>query len=343
VQRAGDACPSWALVNTGAIGYFRTAYAPELLRAMAPDVESRLTPSERLSLIDDEWALVRAGRHTTADFLSLAAGYRGERSSGVLVQLDEPLRFIGEHLTTDATRERYQQFVRGLLRPLYDELGIAAVANDTDDRRTLRAAVIDTLGRVGRDPDVARDAARAIEAARSGGAALDPTAADAIVTVAASHGDAHMFDALSNAAARATSPGEHYRYLYALAGFGDPALIQRGLAGVLASDLRAQDASLYLARFFRNPAARTPAWTFIKQHWGALAPKVMVFGGDRRIVDALGAFCDAGTRDDIRAFFAAHPLPATSRALAQTLERIDACVALRTSQTPVVTTWLAGR
>ncbi len=342
-QRAGSGCPAWAFVNRDAMGYFRTAYAPALLRAIAPDVESHLTPAERVSLVDDEWALVRAGRHTAADFLSLAAGYRGERSSGVLVQLDEPLRFIGEHLTTAATRERYRGFVRGLLRPLYDELGIAASANDTDDRRALRAAVIDTLGNVGGDPDVARAAARAIDAARSGGAALDPTAADAIVSVAASRGDAHVFDALVNAAAHATSPGEHYRYLYALAGFEEPALIQRGLAGVLSPDLRAQDASVYLAHFFRNPAARTPAWTFVKQHWDALAPKVMVFGGDRRIVDALGAFCDAGTRDDIRAFFAAHPLPATSRVLAQTFERIDACIALRASQTPVVTTWLAGR
>ncbi|HVW06576.1 MAG TPA: M1 family metallopeptidase [Vicinamibacterales bacterium] len=343
VQRTGDGCPAWAFVNKNAIGYFRTAYTPVLLRAMAPDVESHLTPSERLSLVDDEWALVRAGRHTAADFLSLAAGYRGERSSGVLVQIDEPLRFIGEHLTSDATRERYQRFVRSLLRPLYDELGIAAAATDTDDRRALRAAVIDTLGNVGRDPDVARDAARAIEAARSGGAALDPTAADAVVTVAASRGDAHLFDALSDAAAHASSPGEHYRYLYSLAAFEDPALIQRGLDGVLAPDLRAQDASLYLARFFRNPIARAPAWTFVKQHWDALVPKVMVFGGDRRIVEALGAFCDTGARDDVRAFFTAHPLPATSRVLAQTLERIDACIALRTSQTPVVTTWLAGR
>jgi aminopeptidase N len=341
-QRAGSGCPAWAFVNTGAMGYFRTAYAPALLRAMAPDVESHLTPAERVSLVDDEWALVRAARHTAADFLSLAAGYRGERSSGVLVQLDEPLRFIGEHLTTDATRERYQRFVRSLLRPLYDELGIAASASDTDDRRALRAAVIDTLGNVGRDPDVARDAAHAIDAARSGGAALDPSAATAIVTVAASRGDAHLFDALSDAAAHASSPGEHYRYLYSLADFEDPALIRRGLDGVLSPDLRAQDAALYLGRFFQNPAARVSAWTFVKQHWDAVAPKVMVFGGDRRIVQALGAFCDAGTRDDIRTFFAAHPLPATSRELAQTLERIDACIALRTSQTPVVTTWLAG-
>ena len=50
--------------NAGAHGYYRTAYPPEMLRALAPHVETDLTAPERLSLLDDEWALVRAGRHT---------------------------------------------------------------------------------------------------------------------------------------------------------------------------------------------------------------------------------------------------------------------------------------
>ena len=39
------------------------AYPPAMLRAIAPDVETKLSAPERLSLIADEWALVRAGRH----------------------------------------------------------------------------------------------------------------------------------------------------------------------------------------------------------------------------------------------------------------------------------------
>ena len=56
-----------------------------------------------------------------------------------------------------------------------------------------------------------------------------PAVAGAIVTAAATHGDAKLFDALTAAAERAVSPDEHYRYLFALAAFQDPALIRRGL------------------------------------------------------------------------------------------------------------------
>src|SRR5205085_4206727 len=69
-SRAADgACPPWVFINAGAKGYYRTAYPSAMLRAMAPDVQTKLTAAERLSLVGDEWALVRAGKHTVADYL----------------------------------------------------------------------------------------------------------------------------------------------------------------------------------------------------------------------------------------------------------------------------------
>ena len=60
-----------------------------------------------------------------------------------------------------------------------------------------------------------------------------------------------------------------------------------------------------------------------------LAPKLTIFGGDTNFTAALSAFCDAGARDDIKAFFAAHKLSAATRTLDQTLERINNCIDLR--------------
>ena len=49
-----------------------------MLRAMAPDIETGLTAPERVVLMDDEWALVRAGKHSVADYLTLASGFSAE-------------------------------------------------------------------------------------------------------------------------------------------------------------------------------------------------------------------------------------------------------------------------
>ena len=129
--------------------------------------------------------------------------------------------------------------------------------------------------------------------------------------------------------------------MFALSEFTDPALVDRGLQLALSPTMRSQDTALYLSRFLANPAVHARAWAFVKAHWTALEPKVTIFGGDANLTSALGSFCDAGTRDDVKAFFAAHPLPAAARTLKQTIERIDNCIALREKQTPVLTGWLS--
>jgi aminopeptidase N len=337
----GPGCLPWAFANAGAQGYYRTAYSPETLRALSPRIEETLTPPERLSLSGDEWALVRAGRHSAAEYLTLASGFAREHTNGVLSNVTERLGFIDEYLTDGESRPRLQRFVRALFEPLFQEIGFTSTPVDSDERRALRATIIATLGMTGDDDQVASTARAALDRSLSGGPALDPTLSRSIIEVAARRGDHALFDAMLAASERATSPDERYRYLYALAEFREPALIDRALDYALTSKVRSQDTAAYLARFLGAEAARPRAWAFLKQHWSELEPKVTIFGGDTTIVASLSSFCDPGARDDIAAFFRQHPLPAAARTLNQTLERIGNCAALRTAQTPIVTGWLA--
>ena len=117
LRRKGDARwqRPWVFVNAGAQGYFRTAYPPEMLRAIAPHVETSLSAQERLSLVGDEWALVRAGRHSAADYLTLVSGYGREPSGRVLSEIAERLAMIHDYLATDTTRAGFEPFVRSLI------------------------------------------------------------------------------------------------------------------------------------------------------------------------------------------------------------------------------------
>jgi len=336
----GNSCVPWAFVNAGAQGYYRTAYSPEMLKGLAPRIQEVLTPAERLSLAGDEWALVRAGRHSASDFMTLVPGFATEHTNGVLSNVTERLDFIDEYLTTAESRPRLQRYIRSLFTPLYQEIGFTSANVDSDERRALRATLISTLGVTAGDEQVARSARAALDRALSGGAPLDSTLASAIVAVAATNGDAALFDALVSASERSTSGDQKYRYLYALGGLRHPALIERALAYSLTSKLRSQDTSGFLSRLLGNEAARARTWAFIKQNWTELEPKVAIFGGDTRVTSALASFCDASTRDDIAAFFREHPLPSASRTLSQTLERINNCIAMRESQTPRVSEFL---
>jgi aminopeptidase N len=339
-------CVPWVFANAGAQGYYRTLYPPAMLDALAPRIQETLTAPERLVLIEDEWALVRANRHSAADYLTLTTGYGRESSSGVLAEVADRLEFIHEYLTTEASRRQFQTFVRTLMRPLYDELSFVPASGEDDDRRLLRSVVVKALGGIGNDEEVLSRARETLDRSlgqESPSDVLDPTLRETFVALAAARGDAALFNALIAAADRATSPGERNVYFYAATGFRDPALIDRALQRALSTELRAQDAARYLAAFFANSAARPRAWSFVKSNWRELDPKLRGLTGGAALVRSLGSFCDASSRDDVRAFFATRRMPGGTGALNQTIERIDNCIALRETQTPSVAEWLAAR
>lgn len=343
VMLPGSSCPAWVFVNAGAEGYYRTAYPPDMLSRLAPDVESKLTPPERLSLAGDEWALVRAGRHSIADYLTLIKGYGSEPFGAVLRQVAQRLEVIRTQLVGDAERPGFEAFVRSLFEPAFRNVGLVSSPADSEDRRALRAAIVDVLGTTGNDATVTEAARKRVGEALSGGEPLDREMAETLLRAAAKRGDATLFEAFLKAAADAKTPEEYYRYLGTLAYFESPGLVDRGLNRLMTEEIRSQDAAGYLRRVLANPDAgvNRRGWTFLKTHWAELQPKLSVSFADAALVDSLSSFCDAGTRDDIKAFFAANPRPAAARALEQSLERINRCIAFKEKQAPVFREWLA--
>ena len=329
--------------NAGALGYYRSEYASSWLATLSSSAEQFLTAPERISLVGDSWALVNSGRENVGDFMRLASGFGSEPSPGVLGTLTTGLFFSGTYLTSDANRAVFQNFVRTLFKPSYASLGVTSALADDAERRGLRPAIISVLGDLANDPDVVAASRKALDDALSGGAPLDPTAADAIVAVAATHGDAALWEALSAASAHARTPDEQYRYLFALGLFRDPALVKRGLDNVLSPNVRSQNAGRYLERFLSNMSANQAAWAFFKEHFKDLQPKLSVAFSDVGVVQAMGSFCDRSTRDDIKAFFATHKLGNAARNVDQTIEKINNCISLKERQGPVLGEFLKSQ
>ncbi len=133
-----DTCAPWVFANAGGKGYYRTGYTPEMIKALARDVETALDAPERLSLVSDEWALVRAGRDTVANYLDLATGFGSETMAPVLSAVTGRLQFIDSYIATPSNRTAFRRFVRALLMPAYQSVGFERGANDSEDRRSLR-------------------------------------------------------------------------------------------------------------------------------------------------------------------------------------------------------------
>ena len=314
---------------------------PAMLRNLAADVKS-LAPSERLALLADEWALVHAGRHDIDSFMDLASGFKGERNAAVVATLVSSLKAIAVDLTTPLSRPAYNAWVTSLLRPLLEAVGWQPAESENDDTRALRASLVSGLGTAADDPAVVAKSRSLVLEELSKPGTVEPTLLNAAVTVAARHGDRALYEKFLERSRAASDPEEHYRYMYALAAFDDPALVRRTMDYIASPEVRSQDTKVFLAALLANPDARKQSWSLLRERWAQLQKKTgsLVYGGNTVVIGALGSFCDSRTRADASRFFAVHKVPDAARTLQQSLERIGQCSQLAATQPAKLTAWL---
>ena len=334
-------CAPWIAANADARGYYRTSYASADLSKLAAAASGELSAEEQVVLVDDQWAMVRAGRSSLGDYLQLAESMKDIRNRAAWEALDGHLQDVSDYVVGDADRAQYQAWVRNLLHPALQELGWQSSPEESADRKALRATVILTLGYAGRDQEVIAHATRLVRQAMGGGASVDPTLLATITPLAAIHGDQALYEEYLAAMKAAKSPEEYYRYFYGLAAFRRPELVERNLRYALSPEVRNQDATGFLGSILgsTDPRKRKQAWSFIKANWPQLENRLASYTrGD--IFGATAAMCDASDRDDVQAFFAQHPIPSAERTMRQSLERMNNCIDMREQQGSRLALWL---
>jgi aminopeptidase N len=334
-----ETCPAWKLANAGARGYYRSALDPGVLTEMA-DETGKLSESERMALLSDEWALARAGRHDVGVVLDLAAGFAAERTPEVVGTLASVLAGVGETLTVTGTRVPYRAWVARLIWPALTEVGTTARPNDTDSTKTLRATLFTILGRTARDGRALAMARELVSGELAKPGSVDSTLLSSLVELAAIQGDVGLYDGYVARSKAAATPEERYLYLYGLTSFNQPALIERTFELALSPAVRSQDAKYVIARLLANPDARNLAWQLVQEQWAGVQARTGEFVANTVIVNALGSFCDARRADEVEKFFLVNKVPDAARTLQQSLEHIRSCARFAELQRPNLAEWV---
>jgi aminopeptidase N/puromycin-sensitive aminopeptidase len=332
-------CSTWVLANANATGYYRAGYQPDAIRSLANDAESKLSPAERIALQTDIWASVRVDREPVGDYLAFAQGLEADRNRAVLDDVLGRLDFIGRYLVTDSDRDAYRSWLRGYLAPMIKDVGWEPQSGESDEQRTLRSRLFNTMGYDARDPQVLAAARKLADKALDDPSSVDRQMAGGAMTLAALNGDQAFYDRLLAAIKTAKSPEDYYNYLFTLPQFSDPKLVQRTLDYAISPDVRSQDALGVVSTVLNNPESQKQAWEFILSHWDAIQKAGGPFAS-AQIVGSTGGFCDAHMRDQVTEFFAAHKIEAAERTYRQSIERINNCIDLKSQQEPQLASWL---
>ena len=328
--------------NARGKGYYRSAYPSGVYSDLVHHVEAGLTPTERISLIGDEWAQVRADKSTVGKYLDLVAAVKDDPGAEVIDSAIGGVDAIYQRVaSTPEEKAALAAWIRDTFSDVYAGLG-APSENDSPNKRRLRAHLFAVLGYYGRDPKVLAEAHEIAEKYVSNQSSVDPTLGQTALAIAARNGDATLFDQLQKVYETSTNPEFQIGALRLLAEFENPALAKRALNFAVSGKVRNQDAAIQLAIALEIPETREEAWKFIQANWNKVQAQLTTNMGSI-LVGSSGSFCSESARDNVESFFTEHKVAASSVSLKHAIERINGCIELRKLQGPLLQSWLASQ
>jgi puromycin-sensitive aminopeptidase len=314
------------VANAEGASFLRVGYEGALRERVWTHALEALAAIERFGLVDDTWAEAVAGGVPAAEYLELVRGLTGETDLHVWQTVVTTIGWFDRFVEAEA-REGLRRYVRELARPAFDRLGWEPGPDEPDLSRSLRGTLVSGLAILGGDAEVSARA-RELEAEARAGEPLDASLAAAAVAVVAATGDGHDVEGFLARSKDAPTPQEQLRYLYALADFRQPNLIDRTLDLALSDEVRSQNAPFLLARAMANRDVGDRAWRFVEDHWEEvnrrLPPNTIIY-----LADGVRFLTTPDQEADAQAFFDQHDIPQARKMLKQVLERQRINVAFR--------------
>jgi puromycin-sensitive aminopeptidase len=343
IRFEGGGKTAWVFGNAGAGGFYRVEHDRTTRDGLLGRLDD-LSAVERMALVGDQWALVRAGKATIESFLEVADVLGQEPDYDVLDSLAAPLGFIDDQIAEpgSATQTRTRAWIAGRFGPAFLELGWDPAPGEDDSTRLRRAALLRLVGLVAEEAGVLVEARRRFDAYIADRSSLEPNLADAVASLAARVGDEALYGRYRALVAEARTPHERRRFLLSLGSFRDPVTIRRTLESVLTNEIPTQDVAFVLMRLFANPAGRFEAWRFFRKRWKALSrriPPLMI----SRLVESLPSLREPRHAREVSAFFRLHPVPEATRAVRQALEVFRLNSELRRRAAPALSRWVASK
>lgn len=328
--------------NAEGTGYYRSNYPASIYQSLVSNVEAGLTPTERISLIGDEWARVRAKQAPAGEYLDLVAAVKDDPSAMVLTSALVGVEILYERVAASPQeKEALAVWVRNTFSPRYQKLGPSS-DNDSANTREVRAQLFAILGFYGKDPAILAEARQLTEKYLADPTSVEPTLRETALSIAASNGDDELFDKLLHIYETSTNPELQISALRRLAQFEKPELVKRALDLAVSGKVRNQDAVFQLGVALAIDRNRPMAWQFIQTHWDKVQAQFTANMG-AALVSSTQSFCSATDRDSVEQFFSTHKVAAADVSLQHAIEFINGCIELRALQEPELKTWLAAQ
>ncbi len=218
--------------------------------------------------------------------------------------------------------------LRTVMRPALERLGWAPKAGEPALVSQLRGDLIGALGTVAEDKECQQRAHELYAQHERDGASVEPNLVPALVAIVAHTGSSAEYERFHNKFKSAKTPQEETRYLFALAAFRQVSLIERTLKMSISGEVRTQNSPYLMRSILLNKDARQSAWEFMKAHWEEMTGQYPD-NAIPRMCEGIVGLVSPEIEQDVRQFFAEHPVKQGAKQMEQHLERLHIAVTCR--------------
>jgi puromycin-sensitive aminopeptidase len=315
---------NWLKVNPNESSFFRTAYSPALLEKFRePILNGKLNALDRLGLIRDAFALAEGGIVSTVEALKLASDYRGETSYTVWAETSSRLGRVLRIVQGQAFEENYKKFVADLFSDAVQKVGWTAKKDEGHEEALMRSLILATAGEFGHKETV-DTAKKMMREFLDGGKTIPADLRGVVYSLGVEDFGQKDFEKLVTLYKSEKLHQEQGRLGRALGSFKDKKILAQTLEFALSKEVRTQDALSIVAGVWTNPVAKELGWQFVKKNWSVILERYAGGGSFlSRIIKVGGIFTTKEEYNDFKNFFKKNPAPGASRAVEQTLEKID--------------------
>jgi len=351
------ACPDFVMPNADGAGYYRFSLEEDAWRNLMTGFD-RLNEKEALVVADSLSAAYQANRLSTEALIEALRIVAASPYTQVAMAPAKDLIRLSDKLVSANARDAVLALMRELYRPRLDALGpvnsaaIETASADAVQRALLRTQLVKLLALDAEDPglrgELAGQASRYIRLGDEGAASLDESAVDpALLTIALASGVQELgtpfVDTLIDRLVESSDAKFRAEAAVALAATDDAELGNRIRELLLGDQLRSREPTSLAFALARRPSQRRATFEWFKASEAAFTENMSHFA--QRWLPMMGAgFCTVAERDEVDEFFS--PLvtewQGAERTLAEVLEGIELCAALREAKGAEVDEYFSG-
>ncbi|XP_064645102.1 endoplasmic reticulum aminopeptidase 1-like isoform X1 [Lineus longissimus] len=333
----------WYKANVNQSGFYRVNYPQENWNALIKQLKedhNKLSASDRAGLVDDAFALARAGNITQVTALELTKYLENEEEYTPWRAAIAVLDYIKKVLEGSEGFEYYTKYLQNLMKKQIRVLGWEDKGSHL--QKYLRSLLLYSAVRTG-DTDIAQKGRELFRQWMENGTKISPNLRSTVYRAGVQYGGEKEWNYCYHIFNTTVIPVEKSQMRQALSMTRDATLLNRLLRMSLEPDkIKPQDTTGVIMSIAHHSAAgRILAWDFIKQHWEKITKKYGESDVTRLILQVGGHFTTEYRYEEVKSFLECKKkICKGARATKQALESIKTSIKWRETYEESVTKWL---